>query len=524
MPDDSNHSRARSIAYESGCLGLTDPSPSDGYPGCLLIGIANDAIANGQHGNLTVTEIVPPTLTGVNQTGSPPVKSAFRVVGTVPYDEGYTSGFGSDEWDFFYDESTDRLVWTYYKEYAGRPADDDLVWGWTDFTGDTPTVNTSMYRWTDQADANTTTSDPYRATKYAYNVRKIPSGIATSYFGGNQMLLGPGKCSGSRGSSAGPSAAIRPWTFPTGATGWDGVTPLSYFNSSIGYPRWYVDTKFEGDDDRQWGNGDTCMSNFMVRISYGGDTYEGMLTLCSRAIIDTNMYPGNNANAKPTDGTYTTETYQNQCAGGYAACGGVATGTYNWPNPLYHPVYWYGIESYDAGNTRKQNPSNNDYCPDADCFPSSPDDNVMPNDTNLVSTCDHGTGPNRGLHREAVWFFWNLAELGNLYAGTSGYTEETFQPHDSYTFEPDPDNDGWQEPDTCVLRGRAVMFATMDETNNFIYVMRPRNGQGSQRPYNDGPQTAVDVFEIDVTGGGGGGGTIWKQNFEGGSIGGGTVQ
>jgi hypothetical protein len=449
----------------------------------------NDTVSTGK-GKVIMSDIVTPTMTGTNTSQT--VISKWDLDGSVGFNEYGSSG--QMEMALYYDEDWNglgdcRIVWSYYKDYGNSPLNDEKVWGYSDCNATTPNPQ-GLYDQTIQAEAGIGSwDDPFRATKYVYNITKIPSGVATAYFDGDQMLLGPGKSSGSRGSSAGPSVVIRPWTFPTDSDGWDEAVSVLYYNSSSGYTRWYQDTAFRGTDDTNWWVDDWVVGQEMIRVSYLGDNYEALVVLGRKSAVDTSTYPYNDANAKPTVGSYTTETYWNQCANGHENCGGTVTGTNSWPNPTYVPRQWYGTEDYDAGQATVQNPSFTDH---------EGDGSDMPGDTNLVSVCSHGTGPTSD-YRNMHWWFYDLAEIGAMYQGTSSYGPGELQPYDQKVWFFDPENNGRDNYDNCIQPQRQYGIA-YDHTNQLMYLSVPTDPGTSGTYYDTGVRRGIVVFSVDVTG------------------------
>ena len=497
----------RDITYVPDCFNSTavddvtwaDPTPSDGWPGCLL--------GYDEDGGFTLIDIVPPTGNGAYTAQV--VGAEFDLDGTVPEnaDSGCKDGCtlpsgnsysatgitNSEESSLYYDDNWDglggcRVFWMRMREYATQPYDNAEVFGYSDCDPDNPNAQ-GMWRWTTQADADTTTNDPYRATMYTFGLRRFDADIATDYFGGNEMYFATGKSTGSRGSSLGPSLAVRPWTFPTDSDGWDEVVPIMYYKSATGYPRWYTQTKFSGV-------GGTTQLTIMsrlpggeaVRINSGGTDYEAMIYIQQKPQVDTSLYPSDNPSAYSPDESEAYDPVPDGRPGPwqtYAA--GAASGL--WPDPTVNPIVWYGIEKFTDLNGEKQQPSYMDFASDG---------SRMPWDTDIVSTCTRGTGPGAQRQGTVMWLY-ELAELGKLYAGTSAYQYDTIQPYGEVDITVDVDNDGYQRYDSCLQPGvwngvvyyppqNAIMFSHADEYN------------GAAPPYSSGGDIGVSVWTINVTG------------------------
>jgi hypothetical protein len=551
LPDaDPFNNGAKDITLVPDCMGETDPTPvgSDGYGGCILTVGKN----NGGQFPMRMTDIVPPTLTGSNTSAA--VGAEFEPLGTL-YGTVGCDGTGCNLTDpeatIYYDQSGCTLVWSAYNEYATSPKDTDYAFGTSSCSISTPNPQ-GMYRFDDESDVNTLVTDPYRVTKWIYNIKKIPSAIATDYFGGNQMLLGPGKCTGSRGSSAGASFGVRPWTFPTGSGGWDGFVPIFYYNSPTGYPRWYQATDFQspapspacagvedphtcctgvgtGCTGRDWSIDDRIAGVEAIRIAYGGDNYEAALFIGRANIVDPNVFPASSLGSTATE----------QASDPVPDSRNGSWGTYgSWDGTLYPdldevPIAWYGIQVYSPTNIVRQQPSVTDYASDG---------SFIPYDSNIVANCTGGTGPNSQARRLMIWLY-DLAELGNMYdnatctapatpiacctgdgTGTcSSYGPEDIDPYAEIYVPFDPNNDGvLSQAETCIQSGRQYGMA-YDHTNDILYISAATDPGTSGPPYADGYRRGILMFKIDPSGGAGGG-TIWEQRFEAGSITGGTVQ
>ena len=549
------------ITIAADCMGETDPTPSDGYAGCLIIA---DKFAGGEF-YAGISDIVPPTMTGTNTSSTVNGRDSWDFLGnlyeTVGCDSPERIGTPSEgpgcpttgpEVAFYYDQSGCTLVWSAYSEYAQSPYDDDYIFGTSSCNYTTPNPQ-GMYRWDIDSDINDTTTDPFRATKWVYNIAKIPSAIATDYFGGDQMLLGPGKCTGSRGSSAGPSFGVRPWTFPTDSNGWDDFVPIFYYNSPSGYPRPYVATDFQspapypactgvetphtcctgagtGCTGRDWGIVDMVMGAETVRIASGGDNYEAAVFAGSAAIVDPNVL---SSSATPTESA-------SDGLGGKVPSTDGTWGTYgSWdgtalPDLDEVPVAWYGIEQYNGTADTQQQPSFTDYIDVSGCtgvdtpapgctgVGTGSSNSRPPYDSNLVSFCSHGTGPSAQAMRMFIWLY-DLAELGDMYAGTSGYGPEELMPYAEIDITFDPNNDGTlDENETCVQSGRQFGMA-YDHTNDLLYLTVATDPATFPKPYDAGVRRGVMVFSFDPSGGGGGGSSQGGSGKDGAGADGGGI-
>jgi hypothetical protein len=473
LPDASPYyDSGSSMSYAEDCMGESDPSSSDGFPGCLIVGMDNT--------NVIMSDIAVPSLTGTNVSST--VLAEWDVTESLPETDGYNgNGSGSEQLaGLYYEEGPPcRIWWSYLKDYANRPNDDDPVYGYSDCDAVTPNAQ-GMWRMDDESDIDTSKNDPYRATMWVYDITEIPSAIATDYFSGDEMLLGPGKSHGSRGSSLGPSFGVRNWTLPT--TDMDGFTPILYYKSSIGFSRWYVPSLFRGASDIQAPLNTEIVGVEVMRVSDGGTDYEAAIFLGSRAAYNANVYPADTPSAKPTESPYDVgaDTY-------------ASPGAQPWPDPDVVPSEWYGVEEYDSTppNYDGQDPSFAEWESDGD---------RMPGDTNLISMCTAGTGP-RAQWRETFFYLYDVAELGDMYAGTSVYDHDELQPYAEVDVTVDPDNDGWTDRDACVQPWK-WMSMTVSHANDMLFFIHPTDPPpGAGPPYSRSGRRGVTIYSIDVTGG-----------------------
>lgn len=509
------------------CMGETDPSPSDGYPGCIM----TTDVLKGQ-----MSDIVPPTLTGSNTSTA--VLLNWDFTGDLPFTvgcDGTGCALGSNELAIYYEQNAApcRFIWAFYHEYATQPMDDHYFFGTSSCSVSTPNPQ-GMWRFDIEADVNTGTTDPYRVTKWIYNITRIPSGAATQYFGGDEMLFGPGKCTGSRGSSAGPSFGVRPWTFPTDSNGWDEFVPLFYYNSPSGYPRWYIPTDFQAPiSGRDWTLSDSVVGVEVVQIPYGGDVYEAAIFLGSAAIPDATLNPADDPTNKRPDEVETVGILDSMDPPGaqWPLYSTEMNGMI--PDMTEVPLVWYGVATFTPGAASQQQPAIADYAdpsgciglddPHPCCISAGVGQNCrVPWDTSMISTCSHGTGPSSQHVSSFIWLY-DLAELGEMYAGTSGYGPEELMPYEEIDVTFDPGNDGVTAIDTCVqvIRQRGLDY---DHTNDWLYSTVETDPSGDNPPYAGGGGRGVAMWSIDVTGGAGPGPSAGPQSVTGGGVSGGKVE
>lgn len=509
------NSGAKDISLALDCMGEDDPTPDDSYPGCIMYA---DNYTDGELW-VVLSDIVPPTMTGTGEAVL--VGSQWDAIGDLYETVGCSSpdranppfvgcpGTGA-ELHIYYDDDPGgcKLIWAAISEYSNSPYDDDYIFGTSSCSFSTPNPQ-GMYLFDSAAQSDPSPPDAYSVTKWVYNITRIPSAIATDYFGGDEMLLGPGKSTGSRASSAGPSFGVRPWTFPTDSGGWDEFTPIFYYNSPAGYPDWEVPTDFQsphptpactavgephtcclgvgtGCTGRDWSKADDVLGVETIRITYGGDDYEAALFFGSAAVVDPNLYPANSLTSSPTESA--SDPNPGARDGSWGTYG-------DWDGTLYPdlsevPHTWYGIEEYNTTGANFQQPSYGDTDVNGDWIPY---------DSNIVSHCSHGTGPSGQAMRSFIWLY-DLAELGDMYAGTSGYGPEELQAYAEMDVSFDPNNDGVLDiNETCVQPNRQHGIA-YDHTNNLLYVTVDTDPSTASQPYSPGPNRGVMVFSIDPSG------------------------
>lgn len=353
------------------CMGEVDPSPDDGYPGCL-----------GAHGHSNghrfgVMDLVPPDSQRASQV------VAFYDVGSgVP--ESQICGSGSCQFfEVYYDDSETpcRLWWTYANNYAGVEDDDPYlgVSSCTPGSPGTPTIyDVGAEFGGDKQD------DPYHTAKMYHGLGKIPQGTADEHFDGKQMWLGYGRRSGTRGGSQGPSLWVRPMTDPVSNPILDS-TPLLWYLLT-GFMEWYDTPEMSGPIVNWWSKS-WAVSGEFVRSG----TNEAVIMIWREPVIDVNDYPCSDPSAYRSGD----------------------------PEPVACevPVCWYGVEECQDGPAEEQQPS------------FWEDDNLgatMPKDCNLSDPCTGGTGP-RCLSVEPFLLFYDPADLADVYSG--GETHDYPQPY-----------------------------------------------------------------------------------------------
>jgi hypothetical protein len=470
-------------------------------------------------------DLVVPTMTGANQAAVLPsgYTSGWNLTEDIEDSFGYVGGKGSQELAIYYEIGPPCFIrWTYVHDYAARPADDEPIFGYSDCDADTPNAQ-GMWRWDSASDNDTTEDDPYRVKAWGYNISRIPSDVATEYFGGDEMVLGPGSSDGG-GSGTGPSFAVRPWTFPTDSGGWDEATLILYYKTIYNrYPRWYIPELFRGATDVQPDMMTRISGSQIVRIASGGDNYEALIFMGQRSIVDSRIYPYDSLTARPDETAADNPPDSRDPPGAqWDTYADMATAG-EWPDMEVTPLVRYGIEQCCSSGTSVQQPSIVDWAhpdgcdgvddPYEDCTGVGTGSPRMPFDSNIVSTCSHGTGPSASAWTNFLYLY-DLSELGDMYAGTSGYDHDELQPYEEIDIQFDPGNDGISLKDYCA-QPKQWQGMTYDETNQLLYISTHTDPVGSAVPFSKGGGTGLMVFSIEPPSGPAPPGTDDKNKSDG---------
>jgi hypothetical protein len=339
-------------------------------------------------------------------------------------------------------------------EYANRPFNDDPLLAYSNCSTTDP-QQTGMWM-LDQS-----SGEEYRVTSWAYNITRCPQEIADDYFEGKSMVFGPGKSTGTRGSSAGPSVGVRPWTVPT--TEADNFTPLLYYWHD-GYPVWPETTKFQGASD-SGANVGICSrtpGGEFFRI----DSQEAYVTIGQRPVVHHESYPASEwETAGPTDPAYVGQTY---------------IGNPDWPDPREVPVQWYGIEECNETSAYGQQPAYTD---------------GLPKDCNMVKTCYGGTGP--GCHYiKTFMYLYSMKDLADAYNGQ--VDPETIQPYYELEVTVDVNSNGIHDLSETCAQPSTWNGVTADHVNNLFLFSHPAStaADTSGPPYGTDKNRAISVYSL----------------------------
>lgn len=470
------------LAMALRCLGGDDPSFSDGYPGCIVVSgkfqPAPDPVIIGAF------DIVPPTMTGTNEANI--VVPMYDVTAGYPNDNFPEAHSGKLEsvFEIYVVESggvCQSIHWWYIGFYTDKPIGVP-IYGISDCDTTNPTVRGMWPVTENTSPPGNMGADPLHPHKYDRGIIKIPRGIADKYFDGYRQAFASGKQTGTEGTSAGPSLAIRtqtPWSAPD--TCEIDIQPALYYYTGTrdkyqGYPRWYLDEQFATTDGYEFTN---------VHRGNGGEivadgNFSAYVQPIRRPYFCPDCYPANDPNAGPTYCTNCTvrdrETIQ------YRPGHKVYSEKYReypkkYPDPDKDVITWYGMQSCGDGKEAdyKQFPSWVDWIAGGG---NSPMDCKI-KDSNASRVCEAGTGPN-GVNYHTELVFYSVPELSDAYKGSRKPYE--IMPYAELEITPDRSNDGYNAEDYCI--GKPI-GTTYDEESNILFV-----GYGGPTPF-------IQMFKID---------------------------
>lgn len=467
------------LSLATGCLGQSDPSPSDGYPGCMMV-IEKQLTVPGEVASLIVTDIVPPTSTGANRAST--VVSRYDPLGTTMTDLAEWSGTQEKLFDIFVVESgtTCQKIHGVYKDYY----QDTEVGYRTHIVFDCTTSPTVSYVENVEANPSPPTNagaDGYHPHKQVGSLAKIPAGIASGFGGYTEAYFGGNKLNGTNGRSAGLSITLREETGFSDYTNDIDLVPLAYYytgteSSYQGFPTFYSYGQFtvpSGPDAniRMYGRG----GEFLL-----DGTYEAAVALVQTPTWASYLYPANDANAGPKNCTVSNCTYADTPP--YTDGDSIYSEEYRnypakYPDPDSDPVVWYGaaISTCDGyTNNYKQLPSFTDYIPGGAIGPLDCD---VIDENAAYNTCGGGTGP-QGLNLKTYMVFFSIPDLEDVYNGLAEGYEVV--PYASLDITPDISNNGYDSEDWC---HSMPLGTTYDETNNLLYVAFGKLGDGIVQVY-----------------------------------------
>lgn len=433
------------LSLVSGCLGATDPTPNDGYPGCLAASVN----ALGQMG---VIDIVPPTMRGKNAAS--PVVAPYNLIRSYPQDTFPTIFDKRAEamYDVYVEELggvCQKIHWLYIGHSFNSPKVGEPVYGITDCSSRKPKT---VGMWPLQKNRNPPRDkafDGFHPNKWTRGILKIPTSIANAHFGGFTQGFASGKQTGSRGSSAGPSVAVRPEAAFSTPKKKLALKPLLYYRSARGYPRWYIPTEFRTTDGQDFGIVHRGKGGEFVGTAKKGAYVQPM----RRPKFDPDSYPANDPNAGPTD---VNEKYRDHPD--------------KYPDPDSDVLTWYGGHRCDPSQSpKKQDPSFRDWLPDG---------SRAQRDCKIKAQCPAGKGP-KGTNYHTDLVMYSLDDLAASYAGKKKPWK--ILPYAEIDITPDLSDDGHNREDFCVGQPSGT---TYDEEEKLLYI-----AYGSRNPF-------VQVFRV----------------------------
>lgn len=382
-----NNSAGLEIAED--CMGYSDPSPSDGYPGCMLaymkqtperwVGLF-DLVPSGQQ----ATQIVRWSPFGQFPEDNYPIPFAGGL--DRPTDLLYYNENGQCHlyWGFTYDYANGMQVGVPFLGVSSCDPNNPSpvgMWGYPDV--DEPENHPN---------------------KFNRNLGIIPESIADALFDGNRMLIGQGKGTGTRGSSGGPSATVRPLELPSSDLG--DFTPLLWYRAH-GYPCWAERQDFRLTMTLP--NGEQWEAPFnYASADIGGEFIDidgefGYVTSMTLPIYNPEAYPYNQANTIYHQGDLRYPDLRDTDGDGLA-------------QDRLAMVY-YGQETCDDTD---QPPSFQEIVRETDpdrmesrfCDPTE----NMPADCNIVADCHGGAGPHAN-NQHSLLVFYDPADFAAVYNG-----------------------------------------------------------------------------------------------------------
>lgn len=352
----------------------TDPTPDDGYPGCIA---AFENVTQKPH-RLGVYDIVPPG--GTAQTVAQP----WDVMAGLPESELGRIG-NSQAYDVLYDPGPPcRLWWTYGTWYV-RVQEDMPFLGVSSCDPSAPDPQGLYDVGPESGDIQ---ADPFHTAKLFKDLSVIPQSVADAHFGGKRMLMGGSRESGTRGGSQGPAAYVRPLAPPSSDPVMD-VTPLLWYKLT-GYMDWRDSPEMRGGAIRHWAKAG----------SRGGEI---VATAAGAAYVVPWYSPGIDRSDYP-------------CSDPSAPYWGDP----ETPEPCQVPVCWYGIAACDPGFTGKEHLQPSFWEKDASGARMPTDCKVGP------SEYGSGTGPHCRAP-EAYLLFYDVADLAAVYRNEAAHN--TPQPY-----------------------------------------------------------------------------------------------
>ena len=467
------------LSFALRCLGGTDPSFSDGYPGCIVVsGKSQPAPDTAIIGAF---DIVPPTMTGSNEAEV--VIPMYDVTAGYPNDKYPETHTGKLEsvFEIYVVESggaCQSIHWWYIGFYTDKPIGVP-IYGVSDCDTTHPKVRGMWPVQSNPAPPGNIGADPLHPHKYDRGILRVPQSIADKYFDGYTQAFASGKQTGTEGTSAGPSMAIRtqtPWSVPESCE--IEIQPALYYftgtlNKYQGYPRWYMDEQFATTDGYEFTN--VHRGNGGEIVVAGQDS--AYVQPLRRPYFCADCYPANDRDAGPTRcSTCVIKDRSNDQSTNKVYREKYRDHPEKYPDPEKDVITWYGMQSCGSGKEAnyKQFPSWFDWTSDGDSAVMDCDIT----DRNASRICEAGTGPN-GVNYHTELVFYSVPALSDAFRGVKKPYE--ILPYAELEITPDLSNDGYNAEDYCI--GEPI-GTTYDEQSNILFV-----GYGGPTPF-------VQMFKI----------------------------
>lgn len=266
------------MTYIADCMGKRDPSPNDGYPGCL--GGYSNRSSNAGFSRFGVMDIVPPGRQATNVIGFYDLGDG--VPQTKIGDTGQHNYFGVH---YQKGKKRCRIWWSYGDGYATVRQDAPFL----GYSSCDPRDPNPQGPWDFGKERSNAVLDPFHTAKMYRSITSIPKTAAGKWFKGRRMMLGtPRGGGGGNGGSAGPSLFIRPMRVPKAAP----PGPVRDAKALVWY-RWHGSYWYQPRDLPEW---DVTAAAYAFEYLLIGNQ-EAVIVFWGRPTIQKDVYPYNQPNA-----------------------------------------------------------------------------------------------------------------------------------------------------------------------------------------------------------------------------------
>ena len=420
LPDEEGPGDSRTYEFFGGglsvvadCLGRQDPSPDDGFPGCLMaLGHRNARSTVG------VFDIAAP---GGQSESVVPIWDLLGTYMMDRFSEAHPQIDGQRErlFDVLYLNEGDCRIWWLYVQHYGNSMQDDTPF--VGFSSCDPKEPDPRGGWALPVKRNRFGRNALHPNKSGRSVAALPAESADLYFGGQRLILAAGKARGSRESSAGPSFAIADLVDAQGEY-LENARPLVYYPHPLSrkagrFPEWYEETAFDG----YVSSCSDASGGELLRA----ETQSALVQVWSEAVtMEDGVYPRNPAGRARYDSDPLTPSTTD-------------------------PVGWYGIDECTEGPAEHQQPS---------FWDKKRDGSQADKDCNMVSQCPgRGTGPRcNNVHNFLL--FYDPEELAQAFRGKT----------DPWKIQPFARKDlGWHEEWRCQVEAAGTAY---DRNGQILFI------------------------------------------------------